>query len=90
MSTITVDIETQGEHQFVVRMRDEDESCESWFHLSPAVLHQVRVGTETEEQVVRRTAEYLVARQGVADFPDIVELEDVISSYGDFITYMTR
>ncbi|RBY79423.1 hypothetical protein DQ239_07355 [Blastococcus sp. TF02-09] len=33
---------------------------------------------------------YLVARQSVADFPDIGELKNVISSYGDFITYMTR
>ncbi|MBY3551818.1 hypothetical protein [Modestobacter lapidis] len=89
MST-TIDIETQGEHQFVVRLRDGEESCESWFHLTPSVLNQVRVGDEEEERVVQRTAEYLVVRQGVADFPDIVELEDVVSSYGDFITYMTR
>jgi hypothetical protein len=89
MST-SIDIETQGEHQFVVRLRAGEENCESWFHLTPAVLDRVRVGDEEEERVVQRTAEYLVERQGVADFPDIVELEDVISSYGDFITYMTR
>jgi hypothetical protein len=48
------------------------------------------VGDEDEERVVRRTAEFLVARQGVADFPDIVELEDVIATYDDFIEVMSR
>jgi hypothetical protein len=86
----TIDIERQSGHQYVVRLHDGEESCETWFNITPAVLDQVRVGDEEEERVVRRTAEFLVARQGVADFPDIVELEDVISAYGDFIEFMTR
>jgi hypothetical protein len=86
----TIDIETQGGHQYVVRLRDDDETCETWFNVTPEVLDQVRDGDEEEERVVRRTTEFLVARQGVADFPEIVELEDVISTYGDFIEFMTR
>jgi hypothetical protein len=54
------------------------------------VFERVRSDGEDEESVVRRTAEFLTARQSVADFPDIVELEDVISSYDDFVEYMTR
>ena len=54
------------------------------------MLDQVRSDGEDEESVVRRTAEFLTARQSVADFPDIVELEDVIATYGDFIEFMTR
>ena len=88
--TTSIEIETQGEHQYVVRVRDDDEACETWFNITPAVLDQVRMDGETEEQVVRRTADFLVARQGVADFPDIVELEDVIATYDDFIEFMTR
>jgi hypothetical protein len=88
--TTSIEIETQGEYQYVVRLRDEDEACETWFNITPAALDQVRVGGEDEERVVERTAEFLVARQGVADFPDIVELEDVIATYDDFIEVMTR
>ena len=88
--TTSIEIETQGEHQYVVRLRDDDEACETWFNITPALLDQIRVGDEDEERVVRRTAEFLVARQGVADFPDIVELEDVIATYDDFIEVMTR
>ena len=89
MST-SIEIETQGEHQYVVRLRDDDEVCETWFNITPALLDHVRVNDEDEERVVRRTAEFLVAHQSVADFPDIVELEDVIATYDDFIEFMTR
>jgi hypothetical protein len=88
--TVSIDIETQGEHQYVVRLRDDEERCESWFHLTPALLEQVGVGADDEESAVRRTAEFLVDRQGVADFPDIVELEDVIATYDDYVTFMAR
>ena len=86
----SIEIETQGEHQYVVRLRDGEETCETWFNITPDVLDQVRVADEDEERVVRRTAEFLLAHQGVADFPEIVELEDVISTYGDFIQFMTQ
>jgi hypothetical protein len=88
--TTSIEIETQGDHQYVVRLRDDYEACETWFNITPALLDRIRVGGEDEERVVRRTAEFLVARQGVADFPDIVELEDVIATYDDFIEVMTR
>jgi hypothetical protein len=88
--TTSIEIETQGEHQYVVRLRDDDEACETWFNITPAIVERLRIGGETEEHVVRRTADFLVARQGVADFPDIVELEDVIATYDDFIEFMTR
>jgi hypothetical protein len=86
----SIEIESQGEHQYVVRLRDGDDVCETWFNISPTVLDQVRVHGEDEERVVRRTAEFLVTRQSVADFPDIVELEDVIATYDDYIDVMTR
>jgi hypothetical protein len=87
---ISIEIDTQGDHQYVVRLRDDEEVSETWFYITPSVLDQLGVGDEDEEQVVRRTAEFLTARQSVADFPDIVELEDVISTYGDFVEFMTR
>jgi hypothetical protein len=86
----SIEIEAQGEHQYVVRLRDDEDVSETWFNITPAVREQVTIEGEDEEGVVRRTAEFLVARQSVADFPDIVELEDVISTYSDFVDFMTR
>jgi hypothetical protein len=90
MTTAAIDIEAQGDHQYVVRMRDGDEQCESWFHFSPALLEQWELADRDEESTVRRTAEYLVDRQGVADFPDIVELEDVVATYDDYVEFIRR
>jgi hypothetical protein len=86
----SIEIEAQGEHQYVVLLRDDEDASETWFNITPAVRDQVSIDGEDEEGVVRRTAEFLVARQSVGDFPDIVELEDVISAYGDFVEFMTR
>ena len=86
--SVAIDIETQGGHRYVVRLRDGDDLCESWFNLTPSVLDDLGVGEEDEERAVRRTAEFLVDRQEVADFPDIVELEDVIATYDDYVAFM--
>jgi len=76
----SIEIETQGEHQYVVQLRDDDEVTETWFTITPSILDRLRRSDEEEEHFVRRTAEFLVRRQGVADFPDIVDLEDVIAT----------
>ena len=88
--TASIDIEAQGEHQYVVRMHEADDTCESWFHLSPALLEQWGLDDQDEERTVRRTVEYLVERQGVPDFPDIVELEDVVATYDDYVDFIRR
>lgn len=86
----SIDIETQGPHQYVVRMRDGEDACESWFSVTPALLAELGVRDDDEERAVLRTAEFLVERHGVPDFPDIVELEDVIATYGEYVSFMTR
>ena len=88
--TVSIDIEGQGGHQYVVRLRDGDDLCESWFNLTPTLLEDMGVGVDDEERAVRRTAEFLVDRQDVADFPVIVELEDVIATYDDYAAFMGR
>jgi hypothetical protein len=85
-----IEIETVDEHQYVVRLRDGVDECETWFNITPELLDQVRAAGEDEEGVVHRTAEFLAKHQSVADFPKIVELEDVIATYDDFIPFMTR
>jgi hypothetical protein len=86
----SIEIAPQGEHQYVVRLQDGEDVAETWFNITPELLDRVLAQGEDEEGVVRRTAEYLVARQDVADFPRIVELEDVIASYDDYVDFMNR
>jgi hypothetical protein len=80
----SIDVEAQGGHQYVVRLRNGDDVRESWFNVTPEVLERLRAGTGDEEDVVRRTAEFLAERQDVVDYPTVVELEDVIATYDDY------
>jgi hypothetical protein len=82
--TESLEIEPQGEHRFVVRLRLRDETAETWFNLSPDVLDDLGVRAEDEEELVRTTVAYLLQHQEIADFPDVVELEDVLATYGDY------
>ena len=81
-------IEAQGESEFVVRLRGDGEETESWFRLSPGLREELGLEVDDEE-LVRRTVRFLLGHQDAADFPDIVEIEDVISSYDDYVEYMT-
>jgi hypothetical protein len=78
------EIENQGDHQFVVRLHGRAEDAESWFNLSPTLLDELGVRHEDEEDVVRRTVAFLLRYQEVVDFPQVVELEDLLSTYGDY------
>ena len=77
------EIEAQGESEFVVRLRGDGEEAESWFRLSPGLREEL--GLEVaEEELVRRTVRFL-RHQDVADFPDIVKIEDVVAGYPDHL-----
>jgi hypothetical protein len=77
------EIEAQGESEFVVRLRGDGGEAESWFRLSPGLRDELGVDVDDEE-LVRRTVRFLLGHQDVADFPDIVEIEDVVAGYPDY------
>ncbi len=83
------EIEPQGDHQYVVHLHSNGEVKESWFSLDPGVLEQLGAGEADEERVVRQTVAFLLRHQEASDLPDLVELEDVIASYDDYIAAMT-
>jgi hypothetical protein len=82
-----IDIDAQGDHEYLVTQASELEDVRTWFRLSPEALD--RIGSDDEEDVVRRTVEFLRRHQDVADFPDVIELEDVIAGYDDYLPAMT-
>ena len=74
------EIQAQGESEFVVRLRGDGGERESWFRLSPGLREELGLVVDDEE-LVRRTVRFLLGHQEVADFPDIVEIEDVVAGY---------
>ncbi|MGY1843998.1 hypothetical protein [Modestobacter sp. SYSU DS0875] len=88
MADDDIEIRAQGEREYVVVQATEADDVTTWFTLSPEVLD--RLGTDDEEDVVLRTVRFLRRHQDVADFPDVIELEDVIASYEDYLPAMTE
>jgi len=82
--SVSIDIQPDGEHEYVVRLESGDEVADSWVHVAPEALAGLGVPVDREEAVVHRTVEFLLRHQEVPDFPRIVELEDVVASYADF------
>ncbi|GAA4313181.1 TOBE domain-containing protein [Klenkia terrae] len=84
MAAEDYDIEDQGDQQYVVRMTDGEEDVEAWFHVTPDVAQQLGVAPGDEADLVAATVDFLRTHQDVADFPSIVEIEDVLASYPDY------
>ncbi|MGY1809270.1 hypothetical protein ACI8AF_18040 [Blastococcus sp. SYSU D00669] len=79
-----VEIEPQGEHEYLVHLTSGEEVSESWFDVSPDVLRELGVPPAQEAGLVQRTVEFLLQHQEVADFPQLVELEDVLAGYDGY------
>jgi hypothetical protein len=81
---IAIEVESQGGHQYLVRLQEGEDVTESWFSVTPELLEQLDIATLAEEDVVRRTAAFLAERQDVIDYPTVVELEDVMATCHDY------
>jgi hypothetical protein len=86
----SIEIERDGDHEYVVRLEEDGEAVESWVQVSPQALSALGASAAQEEAVVAGTVTFLLRHQGVPDFPRIIELEDVIASYGDFVASVGR
>jgi hypothetical protein len=83
-----IEIDAQGNHEYLVVQASELEDVQTFFRVSPEIMD--KLGLDDEEDVVRRTVEFLRKHQDVADFPDNIDLEDVMASYEDYLPAMTE
>ena len=81
-----IEIDAQGENSYLVVQPSELEDVRTYVTVTPEVMD--RLGADDEEDVVRRTVLFLRKHQEVADFPEMVDLEDVIASYDDYLEAM--
>ncbi|HEY8371787.1 MAG TPA: hypothetical protein VIL00_03495 [Pseudonocardiaceae bacterium] len=83
-------VEPVAEHEYVVRAEVGLEIVESRFRVDPAVLQQLGVGEADEQRVVEQSAIYLARQQPVADFPGMVDVEDLVVRYDDYPEQLRR
>lgn len=76
-------MESVGEHEYLVRVHGSDEEAEAWVRVTPEVLDDLGIDVLDESVLVHRTVAFLLRHQDAADFPAIVEIEDVLASYPD-------
>jgi hypothetical protein len=87
MADDDIEIDAQGENSYLVVQPSELEDVRTLVTVTPEVMD--RLGADDEEDVVRRTVLFLRRHQEVADFPEVIDLEDVISAYDDYLEAMT-
>jgi hypothetical protein len=81
-----IEIDVQGENSYLVVQPSELEDVRTYVTVTPEVMD--RLGADDEEDVVRRTVLFLRKHQEVADFPEFIDLEEVIASYDDYLEAM--
>ena len=86
MADDDIEIDAQGENSYLVVQPSELEDVRTYVTVTPEVMD--RLGTDDEEDVVRRTVLFLRRHQEVADFPEMLDLEDVIAGYDDYLEAM--
>lgn len=86
MADDDIEIDAQGENSFLVVQPSELEDVRTVVTVTPEMMD--RLGTDDEEDVVRRTVLFLRKHQDIADFPEYIDLEDVVASYDDYLEAM--
>lgn len=87
MADDDIEIDAQGDNTYLVVQPSELEDVRTFVTVTPEVMD--RLGADDEEDVVRRTVLFLRRHQEVADFPEVIDLDDVVASYDDYLEVMT-
>ena len=80
-------VEALGDHDYLVRLQQGEDTVVLRVHADPAVVERI---AEEEQRVVEATAAYLIARQSVDELPEQVDLDDVAAAYDGYVEDLQR
>lgn len=80
-------IEALGDHDYLVRFQQDQDTRVLRVHADPAVVSQI---VSDERKVVEATAAYLIARQSADDLPEEVDLDMVAAAYDGYVADLRR
>lgn len=83
-------IESLGDHDYIVRAQHKTGVTESRVQADPSVIDRLDLPMEKEQRVVEETAAFLAERQPVVDLPQLIDLEDVAAAYDDYLDELSR
>ncbi|MDT5075978.1 MAG: hypothetical protein QOJ80_615 [Mycobacterium sp.] len=87
MSTVQPTLEALGDHDYLVRFQQGEDSVVVRMYADPAVVVQI---ADDEQRVVEATAAYLIARQSADDLPEQVDLDAVAAAYAGYVDDLHR
>ena len=80
-------LEALGDHDYLVRIQQGDDTVVLRMHADPAVVERI---ADEEPRVVEATAAYLIARQSADELPEQVDLDDVAAAYDGYVEDLQR
>ena len=83
-------VETIGEHRYLVRVRQGEDVIEIQVDATPDVIARLVTDQIDESRIVEATAAYLIARQRADDLPPQLDLDDVAAAYEGFEADLRR
>jgi hypothetical protein len=75
-------VEALGDHDYLLRFIQDEDTVVVRVHADPAVVAQI---ADDEQRVVEATAAYLIARQSADELPEQVDLDTVATAYDGYI-----
>jgi hypothetical protein len=87
MSTVQPTLEALGDHDYLVRFQQDEDTIVVRMYADPAVVAQIAAD---EQRVVEATAAYLIARQSADDLPEQVDLDAVAAAYEGYVDELHR
>ena len=80
-------LEALGDHDYLVRFAQDEDTVVVRVHADPTVVAQIG---DDEQRVVEATAAYLIARQSADDLPEQVDLDAVAAAYDGYVEDLHR
>jgi hypothetical protein len=87
MSVDEPTLESLGDHDYLVRFPQREDTIVVRLYADPAVVEQI---ADDERRVVEATAAYLIERQGPEDLPKQIDLDEVAAAYSGYIDDLHR
>lgn len=80
-----IQVEPAGGDTYLINARDDAGVVESLFRADGAFLEENGISSSRGEDVARFMAAFLAERQPVADFPTLIDCEDIAAAYPNFV-----
>jgi hypothetical protein len=80
-------LEALGDHDYLVRLQQDEDTVVVRVHADPAIVEQI---ADDERLVVEATVAYLIARQSAEDLPGQIDLDAVAAAYDGYIEDLHR